>query len=367
MGKKNKNQMEKRRQQQKAAHEQARKDAMPSKTDTPKKRPAVTATDVIKGFTGDVMSLINHKAGMKMLLKHRLDMAAEMVEKDPLKFNQLRIDAFRKIQDRFAKMDEIVTGLMGVAGKLEDLQTNEERMLYIADKFDIVAQMYFEFDMIQQEMAQADMQFNSSVREATGIDPNKRPTVEYISDFGDANFNIKIPTIIHGTPGELIALPGEIDGTEISSEAMAAGGTLSVSIVTCGVEFYKKALTPGDQYVREGREGMINLTGNISMIKFSWSNLAFKMPDQPMEFQVAGFCREGITIQLVPNVNTESETNIIGGGAPMDETTNVHEDQSIPVDDATAQQIIANDTAVAAECPGPACDSSCDCGSCSAD
>lgn len=296
---KNKNEMLKRQQKKKAENKNKRAKVGPAQTPPDKKKTLATTQDLITGFTADVINLAQHKAGMKMILEKKLKFAEELVEKNPLKFNEIRVDVFREIRKDFDQIDKGVNELMVFIGKLSDLPTFEEKMMALTSNFDKLSECMFNFEAIGRKLQDVDQKFNASVQHAMGMDVAQKQQISYIETYGEEDFQLKLPTLLKGEVGEIVDMPGEIlgDGSMESTLAM------TINIVHNSVKLFRR--NPETQDLTEVTEPSLSVTGNIGVLNYQLKHFSVQIPEVAGNIIIAGFNKEGATMNVVPIEHAE--------------------------------------------------------------
>lgn len=232
----------------------------------------LTPQELIRKFSADIINLSQHKTGLKAMLNSRIKMAEQLMEREPMKFNVLRVDTLKQLRDEFQPIDEGVKTLMVISGTLEDLPTFAEKMAYMSDNMDKLIDAATSFDEIARNFQVIDAQFNqqlaSIVRPAAVASPNG-PTVMQ-STVGDDAFKVNYQSSIADAPGVEIPLVLQFDGTDnetLHKVAISAMGT--------------KILFNGEP-MNTAQQPTIIFDGNISQLNnFFTDNYSIVVGDQP--------------------------------------------------------------------------------------
>ena len=153
------------RKQQLAKQEAAKKAA------TPAKPTFKSPEELMAGLMGDVIHLISAEAQLKKFLDIRLQMAHELKEKNPLKFNELRCDKFEELREEVNAIHELVSQLSTWVGSVNDLTSYKDKMVSIHDHMDMFLDAQVKFDTISKKMETVDAQFNMEIRRP-GVTPD---------------------------------------------------------------------------------------------------------------------------------------------------------------------------------------------------
>ena len=122
-----------------------------------------TPEELLTGLMGDVIQLISAEAQLQKFLELRLQMAKELKEKNPLKFNELRCDKFEEIQEEVTSLHEVVAQLAAWVGSINDLTSYKDKMTSIHDNMNLFFDAQVKFDVISKKMETADQQFNAEI------------------------------------------------------------------------------------------------------------------------------------------------------------------------------------------------------------
>ena len=172
--KNNRDQKRKQLRQQKMRSEVARREAQ---SRVPKK-----PSDLIEGLTTDVLNLLQYKIQLKSYLDQRLQFARDMREKNPAKFNDLRVEEFEALEKDFEPLDKAIRDLAGAVGTMDDMVSMNEKMLFFADNIHGLTEAQLKFDVLSRKMAELDAHFHSTFQKIMNItppetDPETDPTI----------------------------------------------------------------------------------------------------------------------------------------------------------------------------------------------
>lgn len=128
-------------------------------------KPSMTPSDLVTGFSADMLAIMQHFQGARMHVKQRITQAEMMKEQNPERFNTLRIDAFKNLGTRMDELQKQIDGIAGLVGTLEDLQTMHDKMIFVSQNFGSMTEMQISLDSFMRELQDIDTTFNKTLVE----------------------------------------------------------------------------------------------------------------------------------------------------------------------------------------------------------
>ena len=168
-------------------------------------KPSMTPSDLVTGFSADMLAIMQHFQGARMHVKQRITQAEMMKEQNPERFNTLRIDAFKNLGTRMDELQKQIDGIAGLVGTLEDLQTMHDKMIFVSQNFGSMTEMQISLDSFMRELQDIDTTFNKTLVELL--------TPEAMTD---PNAGLEFPTA-----GAEVDRTSEVDIPVTESEAQA--------------------------------------------------------------------------------------------------------------------------------------------------
>ena len=168
-------------------------------------KPSMTPSDLVTGFSADMLAIMQHFQSARMHVKQRITQAEMMKEQNPERFNTLRIDAFKNLGTRMDELQKQIDAIAGLVGTLEDLQTMHDKMIFVSQNFGSMTEMQISLDSFMRELQDIDATFNKTLVELI--------TPEAVTD---PNVGLEFPTT-----GSEVDRTSEVDIPVTESEAQA--------------------------------------------------------------------------------------------------------------------------------------------------
>ena len=168
-------------------------------------KPSMTPSDLVTGFSADMLAIMQHFQSARMHVKQRITQAEMMKEQNPERFNTLRIDAFKNLGTRMEELQKQIDAIAGLVGTLEDLQTMHDKMIFVSQNFGSMTEMQISLDSFMRELQDIDTTFNKTLVELI--------TPEAVTD---PNVGLEFPTT-----GSEVDRTSEVDIPVTESEAQA--------------------------------------------------------------------------------------------------------------------------------------------------
>ena len=125
----------------------------------------MTPADITDGFSSDILQLMQIFSNARMHVKQRIRVAEEMKEKNPERFNLLRVDAFREMDAKMEEIQKKVDECAGIVGTMADMTTMHEKMMFVSRNFGNLHESQIAIEQLGRELTEIDMRFNQQITE----------------------------------------------------------------------------------------------------------------------------------------------------------------------------------------------------------
>jgi len=134
-----------------------------ARNNTPEMPSAHTTEDFSTGIGGDIIKLITVYEQFKFKVKSRIEFIENIQNEIPGKFENIYVEPWIRMRKVLAELGDQSVELARFKGHLDDLSTNEEKMVYATQNFYKLTEFGVAVEKIRYELEQLERSFTSAM------------------------------------------------------------------------------------------------------------------------------------------------------------------------------------------------------------